>query len=101
MNAFLNVLLAIAIVAVIFFLFDLFTRFLVNKVVHKKLPKRLVKLDDTKLQKGYVSTKKFAGRTGYIVNFFFTGLLVFSYMRIPKAQYKCYEAEMIKRGLAL
>lgn len=92
-------LIFLAFLGLMFLLIDLFCKFLVNILVKKTLPNKLAKMNDQNLLKAYKNAKTFSGTAGYIIGFFFTGIFVFSFMRIPKAQLKCYEAEITNRDL--
>ncbi|MEN5132556.1 hypothetical protein [Elizabethkingia anophelis] len=101
MSSFFSFLIAILFIVVLFFVVDVFCRFLANKVVKKRLYKKVLKMNDDTLLKSYNNAKTFSGSVGYIIGFFFTGLFVFSFMRIPKAQLKVYGDELVKRNLNL
>lgn len=90
----------ILIVGILLFIMDFFCKFLVDVIIMKRLPKEIEKMDHSKLTRRYKDSERFVGTYGYVTVFFFTGLFVFSYMRIPKAKYRCYEEAMTKRGLS-
>ncbi|AJW65096.1 hypothetical protein VO54_03670 [Elizabethkingia miricola] len=92
-------LIFLVVLGLLFLLIDLFSKFLVNIVVKKTLPNKLAKMNDQNLLKAHKYARIFSGTAGYIIGFFLTGIFVFSFMRIPKARLKCYEAEITNRDL--
>ena len=100
MENLVSLILFIVIIAVIMFLFNIYTKFLAN-LSAKQLKKKLEagKINDQKLIKLYNTYKK--QKDNKLMAILMSGIFYKSYLKIPQAAYNLYEQEMIKRNLPL
>lgn len=93
-----QILLLIAVIAIIMFIFNLYTS-LLGKISQNSIKKRIAKgkINDKQLMTLYKAAER--GRRGTLMAIFFYGIFYKSFLNMQEGTYLIYKEEMERRGL--